>query len=129
MPSSSGTRALMRLEALLGLVVSCALALTHYSEIRPWPFALLFASIDLIGYVPGAVAWRRAGRGAISRVYHALYNTTHSFLWNALVAGAWTLAFGPEWALLAIPIHLLGDRAIFGNFFKPLDAPFEGATA
>ncbi len=37
----------------------------------------------------------------------------------------WVLAFGWEWALLAIPIHLLGDRALFGNALKPFSVPFE----
>ena len=32
---------------------------------------------------------------------------------------------GPEWALLMLPIHLCGDRAIFGNFLKPFSVPFE----
>jgi hypothetical protein len=118
----------MRLEALLGLGVAIALALAHVREIRWAPFLILFASIDLIGYLPGAIAFRRAGRGTIPVLYHALYSTTHSFLGNAVVAGAWSLAFGPEWALLAIPIHLLGDRAIFGNF-PGARAPFEGGSA
>jgi hypothetical protein len=31
----------------------------------------------------------------------------------------------PEWALLAIPLHLGGDRSLFGNFLKPFSVPFE----
>ena len=31
----------------------------------------------------------------------------------------WVLVFGWEWALLAIPIHLFGDRSLFGNTLKP----------
>ena len=122
---SRGTYLLARLEAFAGLAVAVALALRHVGEIRWAPFVLFFASIDLIGYVPGAIAHRRARGGRISPVYHALYNTTHSFLWNGLVAGLWSLLVGPEWALLAIPIHLLGDRSLFGNFFKPFSVPFE----
>jgi hypothetical protein len=37
----------------------------------------------------------------------------------------WCLTIGPGWALLAIPIHLLGDRALFGNSFKPWGTSFE----
>ncbi|MBI3722614.1 hypothetical protein HY251_01465, partial [bacterium] len=122
---SKGTYLLARAEALLGLGVVAFLALRHLGEIRWGPFILFFASIDLVGYVPGAIAHRKARGKPISRVYHALYNTMHSFLWNAAVAGAWSLAVRPEWALLAIPIHLLGDRALFGNFFKPFAVPFE----
>ncbi len=130
---SRGTHTLMRLEALLGLGVAVALALRHLAEIRWGPFLFFFISIDAIGYIPGAVAHRQAHGTPIPNVYHALYNTTHSFLWNGALVAAWTVAFGPEWAFLAIPIHLLGDRAIFGNFFKPFGTPFEptlqGATS
>ena len=118
-------RSLLRLEALVGLAAAVGLALAHAREIRFPAFALLFVTIDLVGYLPGAIAHRRAKGGRISPVFHALYNTTHSFVTNALVAGAWILAFGAEWALLAIPIHLCGDRALFGNFYKPLQGAFE----
>src|ERR1700689_1824326 len=86
-----GTYLLLRLEALLGLGVASGLAVAHLSEIRWAPFALFFASIDLVGYLPGAIAHRRAKGRPISRAYHALYNTTHSFLWNAVVAAVWSL--------------------------------------
>mgnify|MGYP003331414119 CR=1 FL=1 len=51
------------------------------------------------GVAAGAgAAHRRARGGPISPVFPALYNTTHGFLANALVALAWSLVFGPEWA-------------------------------
>ena len=31
----------------------------------------------------------------------------------------------PEWALLALPLHLFGDRALFGNFYKSFGIEFE----
>jgi hypothetical protein len=85
---------------------------------------ILFAAIDLVGFIPGALAQRLAKGRPISPVFAVLYNTTHSLVANAGVALAWSLVFGPEWALLAIPIHLCGDRALFGNFFKPLTGAF-----
>ena len=57
-----------------------------------------------------------------------LYNSTHSLLSAGAVAGAWCLLARPEWALLALPIHLCGDRAIFGNFLKPFGLSFEPVT-
>ena len=42
--------------------------------------------------------------------------------------GCGALFVGPEWALLALPIHLFGDRAIFGNFLKPFGLSFEPST-
>jgi hypothetical protein len=49
----------------------------------------------------------------------------HSLVTAAAVAGAWCLTAGPEWALLALPLHLCGDRALFGNFLKPFGLSFE----
>jgi hypothetical protein len=41
------------------------------------------------------------------------------------VLGAWVLLHGWEWALLVLPIHLFGDRALFGNFVKSFTVSFE----
>jgi hypothetical protein len=91
-----------------------------------WPrFLLAFAAIDLFGYLPGALAFRRAAGGPIAPLFHHLYNVTHSFLTAALVIGAWAALGGLEWAMLAIPLHLCGDRALFGNGPKPAHRPFE----
>lgn len=116
---------LLRLEYAVALVVCSALFLAHISEVRWWPAVVLFVYIDLIGYLPGAVAYRRAGEGEISRVYHVLYNTMHSFATQAAVLGVWAAVAGFEWAMLAVPIHLCGDRALFGNFLKPFGVRFE----
>jgi len=119
------TYRLIRLEygaALLALII---LLVAHLDEVRWWAFVGLFAYIDVIGYLPGAIAWRRAGGGRISRHYYVLYNSMHSLLSAGTVAMAWSLLVRPEWALLALPIHLCGDRAIFGNFLKPFGLSFE----
>jgi hypothetical protein len=122
------TYRLLRAEYGAALVGAVVLAALHLGDIR-WPvFVGLFLYIDLIGYLPGAVAYRRARCGAIPKAYYLLYNAMHSLLSAAAVAGLWCLVVGPEWALLALPIHLFGDRAIFGNFLKPLGVSFEPAT-
>jgi hypothetical protein len=109
---------------LAALVVLVAL---HLEELS-WPrFLAAFVLIDLVGYLPGAVAYRRSGGGAIAPLYHHLYNLTHSYLTGATVVGLWALATGPEWAMLAVPIHLAGDRGLFGNTYKPVELPFEPA--
>ena len=125
---SRGTYLMMRLEYLAALAVCVALALAHLDEIRFWPFVALFAYIDLIGYIPGAIAYRRNRDGEIARIYFVLYNTMHGFLFNGAVVAACCLLFGPSWSLLAIPIHLFGDRALFGNVFKPWGVSFEPRT-
>jgi hypothetical protein len=119
------THLLMRLEYLIALGVCTALFVLHLDEVRWLPAVALFVYIDLIGYIPGAIAFHRSTTKRISRVYYVLYNTTHSFATQAAVVGLWVLLLDWEWALLAIPIHLLGDRALFGNTLKPFAVPFE----
>lgn len=119
------THLLTRAEHLIALGVCVTLFVGHIGEVRWLPAVLLFLYIDVVGYLPGAIAHRRSTTGRISKVYYVLYNTTHSFVTQAAVIGAWVLVSGWEWALLAIPIHLLGDRALFGNALKPFSVPFE----
>ncbi len=109
-------------------MAAVVLLVQHVDEVRWTAFAALFACFDLIGYLPGAIAWRRAGGRLGTRAYHVLYNTMHSLLTAGVVAAVWSLTAGPEWALLALPIHLFGDRSIFGNFLKPFGLSFEPQT-
>jgi hypothetical protein len=112
------------------VLIGVALALLWHLPALNWlRFLLAFAAIDLIGYLPGALAFRRSGGGAIAPIFHHLYNVTHSFLTAAFVIGAWALLGGFEWAMLAIPLHLCGDRALFGNGPKPAHRPFEHRAA
>lgn len=119
------TYRLHRAEYLLGLVISTVLIIWHWSEIRWLPAIGLFAYIDLIGYIPGAIAFHRSETKRISKVYYVLYNTMHSLVTQTAVVGLWMWLVKPEWALLLIPFHLFGDRGLFGNFLKPFDLPFE----
>jgi hypothetical protein len=97
----------------------------HWQQIRWIPAIFLFAYIDVIGYIPGAIAFRRSRNGQISKVYYVLYNTMHSMLTQGAVIALWGFAVGWEWALLLIPWHIFGDRGVFGNFLKPFSLPFE----
>lgn len=119
------TALLLRAEYAVALVLSAVLFLLHITEVRWVPAVLLFAYIDLIGYIPGAIAYRRSPDGNIPKIYYVLYNVMHSMVTQAVVVGVWVAVAGFEWALLAVPIHLCGDRALFGNFLKPFKVPFE----
>lgn len=121
------THLLMRLEYLLALGVCVALFVVNIDEVRWLPAVLLFVYIDVVGYLPGAIAFHRSRTRRIPKVYYVLYNTTHTFSTQFVVVGVWVLVFGWEWALLAIPIHLFGDRALFGNTLKPFAVSFEPA--
>ncbi|KAB2343692.1 hypothetical protein [Actinomadura rudentiformis] len=101
----------------------------HWSEIRWLPALVLFAYIDLLGYLPGAIAFRRSPNGRISKNYYLAYNLMHSMITQGAVIVIWGLTIGWEWALLAIPWHIFGDRGIWGNFLKPFSLPFEPHAA
>lgn len=116
---------LHRAEYLFGFVLSTVLLIVHIGEIRWLPAIGLFLYIDLIGYIPGAIAYRRSSTGRISKVYYVLYNTMHSLITQSIVVGLWGLLIGWEWALLVVPFHLFGDRGLFGNFLKSFHLPFE----
>ncbi|MBB1244471.1 hypothetical protein GL263_12990 [Streptomyces durbertensis] len=119
------TARLHRAEYLVAFAVTTGFAVAHLDEIR-WPVAIaLFLYIDVIGYIPGAIAFHRSKTKQIHKAYYVLYNTMHSLITQAAVIGAWCLFVGPEWALLAIPWHLFGDRGLFGNFYKPFGLHFE----
>lgn len=122
------TMLLLRAEYGVALVVCSVFFLLHISQVRWVPAVVLFAYIDLIGYLPGAIAYHRAPDRNIPKFYYVLYNTMHSFVTQAAVVGVWIAVAGPEWALLAVPVHLCGDRAIFGNFLKSFTVPFEPAS-
>jgi hypothetical protein len=122
---SPTTFSLHRAEYVVGFVITIVLMIVHFTSIN-WIAAIaLFLYIDLIGYIPGAIAYRRSPDGRIPKVYYVLYNTMHSLITCAAVGGLWMWLIGPEWALLAIPFHVFGDRGVFGNFLKPFGLPFE----
>lgn len=101
------------------------LACTHAPQIG-WPrFIAAFMVMDLVGYLPGALAYRRARGEPIAPLYHHLYNVTHSYLSIFAALAVWNVLSGWEWAMLAPLIHLAGDRGIFGNEYKPVSLPFE----
>jgi hypothetical protein len=119
------TYRLVRAEYLVGLAVAAVLALIHLGEIRWLPFVGLFVYIDVIGYLPGVIAHQRRKTAYLPHRYYVLYNTMHSLVTAAAVGGLWCLLVSPEWALLALPLHLFGDRALFGNFYKSFGIEFE----
>ncbi|MEV4318091.1 hypothetical protein [Actinocrispum sp. NPDC049592] len=126
---SPTTFKLHRAEYAVGWVVTSVLIVLHWNEIRLIPAILLFLYIDLIGYIPGAIAFRRSPDGRISKNYYIAYNTMHSFITQGAVVAIWGFTIGWEWALLLIPWHVFADRGIYGNFLKPFSLPFEPHAA
>ncbi len=117
---------LMRAEQVVLLIALCVLVALHLGEVRWGRFIFAFVIIDVVGYLPGAIAYRRQRGGKIAPIYHHLYNVTHSYLTAGVAVAIWAIcAGGWEWAMLAIPIHSAGDRGIFGNIYKPVELSFE----
>jgi hypothetical protein len=116
---------LVRAEYGVALAVCAGLFLWNIRDVNWFVAVGLFVYIDLFGYIPGAIAYANSKTGDIPIVYYVLYNTMHSMVTQAVVIGLWIYFFGLEWALLAVPIHLCGDRFLFGNFLKPFNDPFE----
>lgn len=114
-----------RAEYVALMLALAVMVILHAREVRWGRFVAAFVIIDLIGYIPGAIVYRRQA-GRVAPIYYHLYNISHSLLTGGVVVLLWALGTGaPEWAMLAIPIHYLGDRGIFGNFYKPTELPFE----
>jgi hypothetical protein len=122
LPKLSATTRLLHAAALLAIT---AALLFHLRDLHWRRFLAAFALIDLGGYLPGAVAFHRTRGGRIPALFHHLYNVTHSFLTAGLAILVWISITGPQWAMLAIPLHLCGDRALFGNGPKPAHLPFD----
>jgi hypothetical protein len=116
---------LHRAEYLAAFAVTNVLLIMHWHQIRWIPAIGLFLYIDVIGYFPGAIAFRRSPNGQISKGYYVIYNIMHSMVTQGAVIAIWGFTIGWEWALLAIPWHILGDRGIWGNFLKTFSLPFE----
>jgi hypothetical protein len=123
------TYALVRLDWAVLMFLAIALLFIHRREVNWGRFTIAFLLPDLIGTLPGLYYYyaRRSGsHRSIPAVIHKLYNFGHCFAVVALFCGVWWLATGSfEWAMLAFPIHLTGDRSIFGNIYKPLGTAFE----
>ncbi|HEV2861424.1 MAG TPA: hypothetical protein VGX48_10485 [Pyrinomonadaceae bacterium] len=128
---SRGTYNLLRLDHLVILVVLTVMLFAHWCEVNWFNFTAAFLWPDIVGTLPGMYWYyaRTTGdRRSIPAVFHVLYNIGHSFTIVAVITGLWYFAAGGwEWAMLALPIHLFGDRSLFGNIYKPLGRSFEPA--
>lgn len=117
---------LVRAEHLALVAVLIGLLVMHFQEVRWERFVVAFVVLDLLGYIPGMIAYRASGGGKIAPIFHHLYNITHCYLTGGLFVAIWAWVIGDwEWAMLAVPIHLSGDRGLFGNTYKPVALPFE----
>jgi len=117
---------IIRGEHIAVILLCSALAVLHAGEMNWWRAFFAFWIIDIVGYLPGAIAFRKSNGGKINRWYHHIYNIAHTYLVTGTGVGLWALAIGRfEWAMLAVPFHLSIDRGVFGNILKPTELSFE----
>jgi hypothetical protein len=120
---------LVRFDWLIIGAVPLILVILHWREVHWWRFTAAFAFPDVIATLPGLYFYyglRSGSHRSIPSIIHKLYNFGHSFAGITLFCAVWYLFRGHvEWAMLAFPIHLAGDRSVFGNIYKPLGLAFE----
>jgi hypothetical protein len=117
---------IVRAEHIALLLVLSGLLLWRAGEVHWWRAVAAFWIIDIVGYLPGALAFRRSKDGKIARPFYNAYNIAHTYLVTGTGVALWAYAIGGfEWAMLAVPIHLSVDRGIFGNTLKPVELSFE----
>jgi lysylphosphatidylglycerol synthetase-like protein (DUF2156 family) len=123
---SKGTYWIIRGEHLAILALCSLLAYWHVGEINWWRALIAFWVIDIVGYLPGAIAYRCAKDGKVHPWLHHSYNIAHTYLVTGTGVAVWAYCIGGfEWAMLAVPIHLAVDRGVFGNILKPVGLSFE----
>jgi hypothetical protein len=120
---------LERIDWAVLMFTAFGVLMLHVREVNWWHFAWAFALPDVIGTFPGLYCYyfRCAGEHrSIPSFIHQLYNFGHSFATTVLFCAIWYAVGGHlEWAMLAFPIHLCGDRSVFGNIYKPFGTAFE----
>lgn len=117
---------IVRAEHITLLALLSILALMHAPAVSWWRALAAFWIIDVVGYIPGAVAFHRSKDGKLPRFFYHSYNIAHTYLVAGSGVALWAyLHGGLEWAMLAVPIHLSIDRGVFGNTLKPVELSFE----
>src|SRR5262249_14299630 len=117
---------IVRAEHIALLLVLSGLLVWRAGEVHWWRAVAAFWIIDIVGYLPGALAFRRSKDGRVPQVFYNAYNIAHTYLVAGSGVAVWAyLGGGLEWAMLAVPIHLSVDRGVFGNTLKPAELSFE----
>jgi lysylphosphatidylglycerol synthetase-like protein (DUF2156 family) len=123
---TKSTYRIIRAEHLLVLVVTGGLMLLNAGSVNWLRAFIAFWVIDLVGYLPGMIAYRRSKTQVVNRWFHHAYNIAHTYLVTGTCVAIWAYFNGGfEWAMLAVPFHLSIDRGFFGNILKPVELSFE----
>jgi hypothetical protein len=123
---TAGTYRLARAEQIALMFVLLGAMAWNWQQLNLLRAAISFFTMDIVGYIPGAIAYRKSKTGEIPPIYHYMYNLAHTHLVVGAVIAIWAWVIGGfEWAMLAGPLHLTIDRGVFGNIFKPVALPFE----
>lgn len=116
---------MVRLDWLVIMIALSIIAAMHWREINWWLFLIVFWWIDFVGTAPGMYYQGRHPERPVPRWTIVLYNFCHSFTTVGVITAIWYAFAGFQWEMLAMPIHLAGDRCVFGNIYKHFDPRFE----
>src|SRR5262249_24465048 len=117
---------IVRAEHIALLLVLSGLLVWRAGEVHWWRAVAAFWIIDIVGYLPGALAFRRSPDGKIAPPFYNAYNIAHTYLVTGTGVALWAYAIGGfEWAMLAVPIHLSVDRGFLSNPLNAVELAFE----
>ena len=84
----------VRAENIALLVVLTGLLIWRAGEVHWWRAVAAFWIIDIVGYIPGAIAYRYSKDGRISRWFYNSYNIAHTYLVTGTGVALWAYAIG-----------------------------------
>lgn len=120
---------LVRLDWLCIMLALITITIINWENVNWWIFFIMFWWIDLIGTVPGmyylSVNEGTEKEKSVPKWCVFIYNICHSFTTVSIITLLWYMTSGPEWAMLAMPIHLAADRCVFGNIYKSFRLKFD----
>src|ERR1700690_1913233 len=83
---------IVRAEHIALLVILTGLLFWRAGEVNWLRAVVAFVLIDVVGYIPGAIVFRRSRHGRISRWYYNAYNIAHTYLVSGAGVALWAYA-------------------------------------
>ena len=118
----------LRIENLILGSIAFGLSIYYYAGINWWHYIALFALIDVIGYIPGRT-WCILNKESVPpKLFYTLYNICHNLVFVSVVSLIYWFFIEKNLAILALFVHLFGDRGVFGNFNKEYGNPYHYST-
>ena len=119
---------LLRSEYAVLLLLTVCVVIYNAPTIDWVDFVLMFALIDVIGFLPGYFWCKFNGQEIPPAGFYRAYNLSHHLSFALIVSAGYWFWINNNWAFLALFMHQFGDRAVLGNFHKNINNPFNQST-